>query len=74
MFRRLLPLLPLVLWVGAPWLHTAGAAESQRTPLRLTLDKAIRMALQQNFSLEAERISPKISKQGVRIAVAEFVG
>lgn len=40
--------------------------------LRLSLGKAIRFALAKNFSLEAERITPKISKENLRAAYGKF--
>src|SRR5689334_9471294 len=53
---------------------TLGAAEKPvaRPVLRLTLHKAIELALARNFSLEVQRFDPEIAKQQVTRELGRF--
>ena len=61
-FRPLIPSLLLALAFSAP---AAEKPVARARTLRLTLAKAIELALAKNFSIEAERLSPQIARQRV---------
>ena len=57
-------------------LGLAGAASAQtrrrRPPLRLTVDEAVKMALENNVDLTADRLDPQISDTRVAAAAGAF--
>jgi outer membrane protein len=61
--------IPATLLILAP---AVAAAQSAPTPLRLTIDEAVRMALENNVDLAADRIDPQISDTRVAAASALF--
>ena len=65
------PVTPLSLLVIAGVLM-AGDASAQDHVLRLTTDAAVKMAIENNTSLAADRIDPRISDTRVAQAVAAF--
>lgn len=65
MFRRLIFLLPITCAVTA-----AGAEQGHF--LRLTLGKAISMALEKNFSIAVQKFDPKVAAERERAAEGRF--
>jgi outer membrane protein TolC len=51
--------------------HAAGA-QTTGTPLRLTVDDAVKMALQNNVDLAADRLDPQIGDTRVAAAAGQF--
>lgn len=68
-FALSLLLLAAASGIGA---HAADERPPGRRVLELTLPKAIRFALAKNFSIEAERYSPKAARERVRSAMGKF--
>ncbi len=71
MIRIALSLL-LVAAVSGVDARAADERPPGRRVLELTLPKAIRFALAKNFSIEAERFSPKAARERVRSALGKF--
>jgi outer membrane protein TolC len=57
----------LITFAAAP-----GAAQTPSAPLKISVDDAVRMALQNNVDLAAARIDPQISDARVAGAVSIF--
>jgi outer membrane protein TolC len=49
-----------------------ASAQSSQTPLRLTVDEAVRLALENNVDLAADRLDPQISDLRVAAAAGAF--
>ncbi len=67
---RALGVTSAVLIIG--WLSGTGTADAQTTALRLTVDDAVKMALENNLDLSAERLSPQIGDTRVAAAARQF--
>lgn len=63
------PWIPAVLLALAPSL---AAAQAATTPLNLSVDEAVRMALQNNVGLAADRLDPQIGDTRVAAAAGPF--
>lgn len=50
----------------------AGEGMARPTVLRLTLEKALELALAKNFSIEVQRFSPKIAQEAIRAELGRF--